>query len=207
VERDIFDIVAKGLFALLFIHALIEFARHRDRTRLEAAALLGILATSVLIEDMTDALDANVDTSLFIALLLVSQPLLFLRLIDQFQPVPQWPVRVSLAFLVLSWITLFFSGVPPSPIATGIVVALFMLVESYAIAMLVRVTRASHGIARVRLAAILTGSALVALYILLAGITFAWPDTEDTLRPAAGPITLAVAVSRDWVAWPPMRVR
>ncbi|HEX5167240.1 MAG TPA: GAF domain-containing protein, partial [Thermomicrobiales bacterium] len=207
MERDILDIIVKALFALIFVNALIELIRHRDRPRLESAALLGLLAISVLIEDIQQAADAEFDAGKIIALLLFSQPFLFLRLIGQFQPVPRRPIWISFACMVASWVIVLLSDETPPPIVTVVVVGLFMLVEAYAVAVLVQVTRRSSGIARLRLSAILAGSALVALYILLAGIVLAVPDTEDALRPSALPITIAVAVCLYIGFLPPRRLR
>ncbi len=202
------SIATQGIFVLLFGHALVNLLRYRDRSRLEVAALVGVLAIVAVMGDAATAVGVAIPKQdLIVALLLVAQPYLFLRLIDQFQAVPQRQLLIGLACLFVSWALLVARGMPPSALALVVVVVLFLYVEGYAIVTLIRATRRARGVARRRLAGIITGSALIALVVLLAGISIGWPGTAEAFEPVEEIIPLGAAISYYLGFIPPRRLR
>jgi signal transduction histidine kinase/CheY-like chemotaxis protein len=97
--------------------------------------------------------------------------------------------------LVASWVVMIATGASLSTGPTLALVAMFVYVEGYAIYALAQAARTALGVTRVRVAAIICGSACLALVILMLGIAEAVPSIENAFTDLAILLVLGAAVS------------
>src|SRR5882724_5799248 len=95
--------LTQAAFAALFLLTIVDFARWRDRIRLEIALLFGSIGVAVLVQAVTSATGRQIPYSTVVsAVFLLGQPYLLLRLLSQFRYVPRIQHVIALAFFVVS---------------------------------------------------------------------------------------------------------
>ncbi len=181
------QLVARLIFFALFLLAIAEFARRRDRLRLEVLALFSTLGLILAIQWMSDLAGRQWLPLAFAgAAAFVAQPYLLVRLATHFWPVPRLQAGIALAGLLGSWALLAIAAFGKAPAWAALpLVAAFAYVEGYATFAFVRAAATLQGVTRRRLVAIATGSGFLAAAILLAGL-------RALLRlpaPVAGPLS------------------
>jgi PAS domain S-box-containing protein len=194
---DFLDLVTRIVMALVALLALADFLRHRGRVRLDVALMLASLGIPMLRQFFPDEVSDLRWVSTPSSMIVVAQPYLLLRLVEDFRPVPRTYIGAAIAGMVLSWVALAAYGyAPPRPQSvTLIIIAYFILVEGYATFAFVRGMLATRGPTRWRLGFAAGGSGLLAVAILLAGIAILAPGASGataTLRPL---LTALTAVS------------
>jgi signal transduction histidine kinase/DNA-binding response OmpR family regulator len=166
------QLVARLIFFALFVLALVELARRRDRLRLEVLALFSTLGIVLMVQWISSLTGREWHLPSLVAVAaFVAQPYLLVRLATHFRPVPRLQAGIALAGLLGSWglLILLVAGKAPTW-ATLPLVAAFAYVEGYATFAFVRAATALQGVTRRRLVAIATGSGFLATTILLAGL-------------------------------------
>jgi signal transduction histidine kinase/CheY-like chemotaxis protein len=189
-----FDLISHAVFVLLFILSVADLVRYRDLPRLEVVALFGTLAVVMIVDAAGRVLGKPDPTiALVMAMVLVAQPYLLLRLVHHFRPIPRPQHAVALTGLVVSWVALIAGGQPLAPWATALVVGEFLYVEAYAALVLLRASRVAAGVGRLRMIAAALGSAFLAGAILAAGVTVLLPGAPF-LTDAASALAVASAL-------------
>src|ERR1700682_1053923 len=120
-------------FGALFLLTIVDFARWRDRIRLEIALLFGAIGVPVLIQAFTTATGTQIPYSTVAStVFLLSQPYLLLRLLSQFRHVPRLQHVIALAGFILSTSLIVISQGKLDSAQTIILVLAFGYVEAYA---------------------------------------------------------------------------
>jgi PAS domain S-box-containing protein len=178
--------VTRFVLALVALLALVDFLRHRERVRLDVALMLASLGIPVLRQFSPDTVSDLRWVRTFLSMVVVAQPYLLLRLVEDFRPVARTYIGVAIAGMVLSWVALAVYAPPLPQSVTLIIIAYFILMEGYAALAFVRGMLATRGPTRWRLGFAAGGSGLLAVAILLAGIVNLVPGASGatmTLRP------------------------
>ncbi|MHB8619349.1 MAG: response regulator [Chloroflexota bacterium] len=185
------------VFILLFGLTLGAFLRRRNGARLEIAALFGTLAGVVVLQGFTRLTGIPVPHGALIsALLLLAQPYAVLRLVEHFRPLPTIQRIVGLVYLLGSWAVILINGggsVGPGP-TVGIILA-FVYIEGYAAVAFVRAALTTRGVTQRRLVAVAVASGLLAMVILLAGLSAIVPAAAAPVRTLTSVLALASGLS------------
>lgn len=187
-------ILAQVLLLLLTAWKLIELARRRDRARLDVALLLGTLAVAVgvdLLERSTGADLGSLRRAAPVAA--VAHPLLLLRLVDHFRPVPRWVVGTALGAVLVSW-ALLLAADSHGVAATVVVALLFAAGTLYATRALLLGARHGQGVSRRRMRLVGAGAVLVALLALIHGAGLLSPALGARLATATQVGALGAAI-------------
>jgi len=173
---DLLDLVTQGALLLIAVLTLADLFRHRDRARIDIALMFGALAAIVLIQGLTTVARQQAPwLGQLGAILLLAQPYLLLRLVQHFRSVPRVVRRLAIGGMVVSWTILITFPAPLPPLLALLIVAYFVSVEGYAAVAFARGARRSAGVNHYRLLLAATGSGLLAMVLLLAGINLAFP--------------------------------
>src|ERR1700730_2568423 len=90
-------------FGALFLLTIIDFARWRDRIRLEIALLFGSIAPTVLVLAATTATGTELPFwSVVSTVFLIGQPYVLVRLLSQFRHVPRTQHVIAVACFIVS---------------------------------------------------------------------------------------------------------
>ncbi len=173
---DFLRLLTEVSFLLIAGLTMIDFLRHRDRTRLDIALMFGALVAIILIgwaARMTDTQARWV--SLISALMLLAQPYLLLRLVQHFRPVRRAIRWSAFGGMLVSWAMISTLSIPPPMPLTLLIVAYFVYAEGYAALAFVRGALATSGVTHWRLLLAAAGSGLLAAIIFLAGINAVLP--------------------------------
>jgi signal transduction histidine kinase len=201
---DLIAVVARILLALVAILALVEFARHRDRPRLETAIMLACLGIPVAAALLPEDFERPFWLTLATPLLVIAQPYMAMRLVTFFRPVPRpymWAAAAGLVFFSI----VFLVDRPPlaEPVVVAIV-AYLVICSMYAALAFLRGMRGSGGAFRVRLGAAAFGSAMLATTLFFAAVAIAVPG----IRPFSSAVfPLAIGVGFYLAFVPPRWVR
>ncbi len=154
---------------------LVDFIKHRDRTRLDIALMLGTLAVNVLIQEYELFVGPPPPFLTFVSqVTLMAQPHLLLRLVAHFRPVARRVLAFSTVALGLTVVVLAVPRLVPAvalPVpAILLLVAYFAWAEGYAAVAFVRGALTTAGVSRWRHALAALGALLVASVIVAAGL-------------------------------------
>lgn len=186
-------LLAQVLLLSLAAWKLIELARRRDRPRLDVAVLLACLAIAVGADLLHRRLGGEGETLRRVAALaVVAHPLLLLRLVDHFRPVPRWVTLAVGLGVVGSWALVFTAAAASAAVAA--ICLVFAASTLYATRALVLGARHGQGVGRRRMALVGAGAVLIALYALLLGAARLWPGLEESLSWVTQVGVLAAAV-------------
>jgi PAS domain S-box-containing protein len=194
--NEFLALFVRATFLLLALLALVEWLRHRDRTRLNVAAMFGSLAVAILASQLRERAHLEIPGLRTLgAMAVVMQPYLLLRLVRESRPISPLVQRLGLAGLAISWIVLVFNPPPLTPLLTLIVVTYFVYIEGYAAVALVRGALATDGVTHWRLTLAAAGSGLLASTILLSGATTALPSLAGLTEPLSQLMATLAALS------------
>jgi signal transduction histidine kinase len=193
---DLLTWITQGSLLLITVLTFLDFFRHRDRSRLDIALMFGALGALVLLQGITRG--TGVDSRWLRtagALLFLAHPVLLLRLVQHFRPVPQTVRRLALGGMLASWGILIALDAPyPVPL-TLLIVAYFAYVEGYAALAFMRGGLRTGGVTSWRLLLAAAGSGLLALVILLAGVNAAVPAGTGITTPISQLLALLAMLS------------
>jgi signal transduction histidine kinase len=179
---DLLSWITQGTLLLIAVLTLIELGRYRDRARIDIALMFGALAAIVLLQGLSTVLRQQAPWLVQLgAILLLAQPYLLLRLVQHFRHVVRTVQWIAGGGMLASWIVLIVFSAPLPPSLTLLIIAYFVYVEGYTAVAFVGGAIRTGGVTRQRLLLAATGSSLLALVILLAGISQVLPiDTMIT---------------------------
>ncbi|MEO8608020.1 MAG: hypothetical protein ABI690_09075, partial [Chloroflexota bacterium] len=181
--NDLFGLWVQVQFILLGCLTLIDFIRHRDKTRLDIALMFGSLAMLFLIQTLEEATRVQlkwIDTIGIIAL--ITQPIFMLRLVQYFRPVPTLLMRfawIGLAVSSIAFIMADYFSRTGALIALLAIIGYFVALEGYAALSFVRGVAETSGSVRHRLRFAAAGSGLLALALLNLAFGGLIPDLAD----------------------------
>jgi signal transduction histidine kinase/CheY-like chemotaxis protein len=203
-----FDLISHVVFILIFALSLVDLARYRDRARLEVAALFGTLAIVMAVDAVGRVLGKPDPWIQFaLAIILVAQPYLLLRLVHHFEHVPKYQHVAAMGLLGASWLALAGGGNPLAGWASAVIVVAFLYVEGYAAVVLLRAATSSAGNARRRMIAAAVGSFCLAGAILAAGAGLALPRFSERFSELASLLAVGSAVGYYLAFAPPRWLR
>jgi diguanylate cyclase (GGDEF)-like protein len=179
--------LTRATYVLVALLTLVDFARHRSRTRLDIALMFASLAVFVVIQAVANRLDTEtrwIDTLGTASAL--AHPFLMVRLVQHFREVRAPILRAALAGLVVSWTLVILFPQPIPPLPSVIIVAYFGGAEAYAAVAFVRGARKTGGVIQ-RLTLAGAASGLLAVIVLIAGVEAVFPSTTDLVQlPSLG---------------------
>jgi signal transduction histidine kinase len=174
--NDFLNLVTQGALLLIALLTLADLLRYRDRARIDIALMFGALAAIVLIQGLTTVMRRQVPwLGQLGAILLLAQPSLLLRLVQHFRSVPRLIQLVAGGGLIIAWIILIAAPAPLPPLLALLIIIYFVSIEGYAAGAFVRGALHTEGVTHHRLLLAATGSGLLAIVILLGGLTIALP--------------------------------
>jgi PAS domain S-box-containing protein len=181
--NELLSLLMQLLFIFLGVVTLIEYLRHRDKTRRDIALMFSSLATLYVLQYIIRI--SGVESRLLSTLALcalVAQPYLLLRLVQYFWPVPPLLMRIAAISMVVSWIA-FALAESFSPV--GAVIALlaiilyFVAIDGYAAVSFIRGIFTTVGVVRQRLRFAAAGSGLLALALFSIGLGGMVPNLKE----------------------------
>jgi signal transduction histidine kinase len=187
--------VTQGTLILILLKSLVEYSRNRDRIHLDILLMFGDLALIVLIQLI------NTLTSFqpgwfgkVTSILLVVNPYLLLRLVQNLRPISPIFHSVAFAGMVVSCLLILLIPGPLPVAATILIVVYFVAVEIYAAVILINGSRTTRGVSHWRLLLAAAGSMLIAALIFLAGAMAVFPAAQDYLAPVSQLVGLAAVL-------------
>jgi diguanylate cyclase (GGDEF)-like protein len=199
--------LTRATYVLVALLTLVDFARHRGRTRLDIALMFASLAVFVVIQAVANRLD--IETRWINTLgtaSAVAHPFLMVRLVQHFREVRAPVLRAALAGLVVSWALVILFPPPIPPVPSLIIVAYFGGAEAYAALALVRGARKTGGVVHQRLTLAGAASGLLAVIVLIAGVEAVFPSTVDLVQLPSLGLALLSAVGYYLGFSPPRRL-
>jgi signal transduction histidine kinase len=177
---------------LLGLLTLGDYLRERVRPRLDIALMFGSLAIIVLMQWLGSVLNRQPRwMSMSGSILLLAQPYLLLRLVNQRRPVPGFLQTAALIGMILSWVFVIFSPAP-MPVPLSVLIIVYMVsIEVYAAAVLWNGARSTRGVSHWRLLLAASGSLLLALFLILTGLNSVLPQAAAVLGPLVQVFALA----------------
>ena len=193
---DLLQWITQGCLLLIAALTLVDLGRHRDRARIDIACMFGALAAIVLIQGLTRVMRQQAPwLGQFGAILLLAQPYLLLRLVQHFRTVSRMVQSVAIGGMIVSWIILIAVPAPLPKLLALLIVAYFVYVEGYAAAAFARGALRTEGVTHHRLLLAATGSSLLAMVLLLAGVNIALPAGTGITTPLSRLLALLCMLS------------
>lgn len=184
--------VTQVILAFIALFTFASYLRHRDQTRLDIVLLFAALAYIFFIGDIRDIRGVSdaVDRALQLSasIVLMAHPFLLLRLVLDFRPVPKKLWWIAWIGMLASWLVLLLTPAPvPTPAALALVLY-FVLLEIYTVWAFVQRARMTAGVTRWRLLLGASGTGLLSLAVLLAGVRRVLPAAD-----------LAIEIITPWI--------
>ena len=171
---DVFSIGLQGAFAAVFVVVVMRYLAdprpvHRDLV-IVAASVVGWFLVSTV-----SSIWPEVAPSLarITPVVILAQPILTLRLVRHFVPVSRNVMLAAAAWYVFALAIVFAFGTRGNVVATGLIVAYFVVFQSASAIMLSQAAERRVGYARTRLWVASAGSLLFAATIFVAGLASA----------------------------------
>jgi len=188
-------------FILVFVLVVVRLVRRPSRESLDIALFFGAPAIAITVSWIMQTLGIrNTTVSLISGALIIAMPLLTLRAIQGFTQLPRLVVPAAALIWVVTAVAIAMlaaqtpqaapgpSSEGPTPLTVAIIVLIlvsFVGFESYAGYAVLRSTRLAHGVTRRRLQLIGTGTLLLALAIVCAGLAALVPLASNLTLPLA----------------------
>ena len=194
--QQLVQLLTNATFLLAFVAVVVRAARKPSRESVDVALFFGAPAISITQGWVLQALGLppNPTISLISGALVLAMPLLTLRAIRSFTRVR--PLVIPAA--AIGWViiaAIFVSGPTPMPREVLLpILVYFGGFEAYAAVAIFRATPRARGVTRRRLQLVATGTLLLALVILAAGVAALLPGTGVLLQPLALASALAYLV-------------
>src|SRR3984893_8639440 len=183
-------------FGALFLLTIVDFARWRDRIRLEIALLFGSIAPMVLILAVTTATGTELPFwSVVSTGFLLGQPYMLVRLLSQFRHVPRIQHVIALACFMVSSSLIVISQNKLDTTQTIVLVLAFGYVEAYASIGFVRAALVTRGVTHKRLVAAVAGSGFLGLIFLLLPIATIAPSSAVLMDVTSYVLAFACALA------------
>lgn len=174
-------------FLVVLGAVVLRAIRRPSRGSFDIALFFGAPAVAITVSSVAQALGLRTPTlSLISSTLILAMPLLTLRAIQGFTDLPRLVVPAAAVAWAVAAFGLLVAPTPmPAPIVS-VILLYFVVFEGYAGGIVLRATRRARGVTRRRLQLVGTGTVLLALAILSAGVAL--------LLPSAGPLALVLAL-------------
>jgi signal transduction histidine kinase/CheY-like chemotaxis protein len=201
-------LAVEALFALVFARALLAYARRRDPLQGDVTLVFAAMAVLFAL-DLARNLGAEPSPLVRSAAsaLLLGQPFLTLRLVARVRGIPRWLYVAALAGWLGTAGSLVAAGRALSPAAVLAIVAVFVVTELTAAALVAAEARRRTGAPRTRLLLAAAATAVFAAAILAAGAGSADPDAAGTASEVARAVALVSAVGYLLAFLPPLWLR
>jgi hypothetical protein len=144
----IISLIIEALFALVFLHSLLSYLRHRDRIQRDLTLVFAPLASFLVVEVVLLALGIDelpTGVAYVAVTLLLAQPYLTMRLVRTLRPVPRWVMRVVLAVFVVTTVPFYLLWQRGAAAVTLVAVVGFFSVQALAAVLLAREARTRSG--------------------------------------------------------------
>jgi signal transduction histidine kinase len=206
--NDLLNLVTQGALLLIAVLTLADLFRYRDRARIDIALMFGALAAIVLIQGLTSLMRQQAPwLGKFGGILLLAQPYLLLRLVQHFRTVSRMVQGVAIGGMIASWAIVIAAPTPLPKLLALLIVIYFVYVEGYAAAAFARGALRTEGVTHHRLLLAATGSSLLAIVLLLAGINIVLPAGTGITTPLSQLLALMCMLSYYLAFVPPRWLR
>jgi signal transduction histidine kinase len=183
---QLFQLLANASFLLVFIVVLVRAIRRPSRESIDVVLFFGAPAASITLTWVLQELGIqNPTLSLASLALILAIPLLTLRAIQGFTELPRLVIPAAAVAWVVATVGLLVAPTPMPTAVIPLVLASFVVFESYAGYVVVRATRSAHGVTRRRLELIAAGTLLLAIAILVAVVGVVLPGVPPLALPLA----------------------
>lgn len=207
---EVLSWLSRIVFLVVFALTLVEAIRKPTREHTHIAFLFGSIALAVVLSTVSRVLTGPVPGLIGIgtAVVAIALPLMLLRIVDDFAPVPRRAHWLMWAGFVPS--AIFVALVrPPYPTAFTLwILAYFVLATAYSTLQFARRLGASRGVRRRRKQAVVLGSSFLALSIFLSVLANFVPTVlHDAVRSTGSLASFTCAISYFLGFAPPHWVR
>ena len=182
-------------FVVVFAAVVVRAMRRPSRENIDVVLFFGaptLTVTQSWIAQTFGVRDANL--SLVSSAVFLAMPVLTLRAIQAFAELPRLAVPLAAAGWVVAAVALIAAPRPMPALSTLLIVLYFVLGEAYAAFVVFNATRRARGVLRRRLQLIASGTFLLALTIVVAGLSTALPAASFLTLPLALAAALAYLV-------------
>jgi signal transduction histidine kinase len=203
-------LIIEALFALVFLHSLVSYARHREPVQRDLTLVFAPMASLLVLEVARRVLGVGVQPAVVTyvtATLLLAQPYLTMRLVRALRPVPPWVMRVVLVVFVATTVPVWFMGQRLPAVVTLLVVVAFFVVQALAAVLLAREARWRSGAPRARMFLAAVATAVLGLCLLMAGASGAAGDAGPAVLISAEVLALLSGLGYVVAFMPPRWLR
>ena len=183
---QLLQILTNGAFIVVFIAVVARAVRRPSRENIDVVLFFGAPTVTITQSWIAQAFGFRDATlSLISGALFLAMPVLTLRAIQAFAELPRSALLLAAGGWVLAALALVASPRPmPAAITTAILVY-FVMAEGYAGFVVYRATRRAQGVLRRRLQLIAGGTLLLAVTIVVAGLSAVIPIAASMTLPLA----------------------
>jgi PAS domain S-box-containing protein len=195
--NELLSFITQLFLILLGVVTTADYLRHRDATRRDVALVFGSLSVPVLIPIIAGISGATTPRwlSVISSAALIAQPYLLLRLVQYFRAKSTKLMRAALISMVISWVAVVIFAPPQPPIMSLLIIAYFVGINGYTMIAFVRGALRTTSIIRQRLRFAAAGSGLLALALLIAGVTIVVPAMTELAGLVVQVTAIACAVA------------
>src|SRR5687767_8569648 len=115
---DFLTLLTRAFYLLAAVISIFNFARHRDRMRLDVALLFSTVGIVILFQILQPGLSQPpIWIRPLTTMMIMAMGYLILRIVQHFRRVPRWIEVFAIVGMVLSWIpvAIFYRPEPPMP--------------------------------------------------------------------------------------------
>jgi len=190
--QDFLSAVSQVIFLALFVVATVRLVRRPGWATLDTFLFFAVIAGILVAGDIAALLGFEDDPTLSVVnwVGIAAMPFLLLRLVDDFRPQP----IAIMAIATIAFLGVALTGIlVPQPwgLVSLVVVVHVVALGAYASLAFLREARRSNGVTRRRMQAVAIGSGLLAVVLLLVGVTVVVPDAQ----PAIGLVNQVVGLT------------
>jgi len=202
--------IIEAFFALVFVRALIAYARRRDTLQRDLALVFSpmtVLLVLEIIRQVEGIPQLPTIPGLLGITLLLAQPLLTLRLVRAVRPVSHAVSWGAFAMFVVTTVPWYFLGTRQVPLVTLSTVIAFFVVQGWAATLLMAEARRRVGAPRARLTVAASATAVLGLCLLVAGAEPAVGRAENVVHLSSEVLALLSGVGYVVAFLPPRWLR
>jgi signal transduction histidine kinase len=194
--NEFLPFITNTTLILLALSSLAVYYRHRREGHLDAVLMFGGLGLIAAINLTQTYLTGPVDWLRKIpSILLVAHPYLLLRLVNHLRVVHSSIQIIGIFGMLASVVVILLFPLPLPPLFAFLIVIYFAFIELYASVVLIKGAWKTSGVTHYRLMLAASGSILLAVVIIIAGINAVFPPAAVVLSPVSQVIAVLAVLS------------
>jgi signal transduction histidine kinase len=195
--QEFLSTISQVAYLALFAIAAVRLVRRPASATIDMFLFFGVIAVLLLAGDIVRWFGMAAQPQLNIVnwLGISALPLILLRLADDFRAQPTWLLIASLAVYGVVALVGIVATQPWEPAVSLVPVAYVVVLGIYASLSFLRAAFTTTGVTRRRMQAVALGSGLLAVILLLAGVSVVWPDARTSISILNQLVGLALVLS------------